>query len=114
MTNLLDAGLYPAEEFDKVYHLRWNIEESYKSCKCKVEIENWSGKTVASVEQDFHAGVLNLNLVTSIAFYCNRPSMRDAPRLHPRQSSKRHSRRARMVSVAASTITRPTSSGGWW
>ena len=68
MTNLLDAGLYPAEEFDKVYHLRWNIEESYKSCKCKVEIENWSGKTVASVEQDFHAGVLNLNLVTSIAF----------------------------------------------
>ena len=68
MTNLLDTELYPSEEFDKVYHLRWNIEESYKSCKCKVEIENWSGRTVVSVEQDFHAGVLNLNLVTSIAF----------------------------------------------
>lgn len=68
MTNLLDAELYPAEEFSAVYHLRWGIEESYKSYKCKLEVENWSGKTVASVEQDFHAGVLNLNLVSSIAF----------------------------------------------
>ena len=68
MTNLRDIELYPAEEFAAIYHLRWGIEESYKSFKCKLEVENWSGKTVASVEQDFHAGVLNLNLVTSIAF----------------------------------------------
>jgi len=68
MTNLMDAELYPAEEFATVYHLRWNVEEGYKSYKCKLEIENWSGKSVASVEQDFHAGVLNLNLVASIAF----------------------------------------------
>lgn len=86
MTNLLDAEQYPAEEFAKLYHLRWNIEEEYKSYKCKLEVENWSGKTVASVEQDFHAGVLNLNLVSSIAFLLQ-PSI-DAQRTQAQSEPK--------------------------
>ena len=64
----LDAWKYPAEEFAHIYHLRWNVEEGYKSYKCKLEVENWSGKSVASVEQDFYAGVLHLNFVASVAY----------------------------------------------
>lgn len=58
----LDKDLYPCEIFKELYHLRWATEENYKTAKCRIEIENFSGKSVESVCQDFHAKVLALNL----------------------------------------------------
>ena len=55
LTNLLESQEYPAEEFQGLYHERWPVEEGIKTTKCKIEMENWTGKTVHSIYQDFHA-----------------------------------------------------------
>ena len=49
------------------YGLRWGAEENYKRLKQWVEIENFSGKSVLSVKQDFYAKVLSTNLTAMVA-----------------------------------------------
>ncbi len=66
LTSLLDRDLYPYEIFKELYHLRWTVEEKYKTVKSRLEIENFSGKSVESVYQDFHAKVFALNLTAAI------------------------------------------------
>jgi hypothetical protein len=67
MTSLLEAEDFPTEDFAALYHERWAQEESYKRLKCRVEAENWSGKSALSIVQDFHAKVLALNLTAVLA-----------------------------------------------
>ncbi len=67
ITSLTDAKQFPYELFSDLYHLRWPIEEDYKALKYRVQIENWSGKTVHSVYQDFHAKCFSKNLTAVIA-----------------------------------------------
>jgi IS4 transposase len=52
---LLDTQRYPVQALKALYHTRWQIEEGYKRQKCWLEIENFSGKSVRSVQQDYHA-----------------------------------------------------------
>jgi tetratricopeptide (TPR) repeat protein len=61
-TSLVDAKRYPREEFKGLYHFRWGIEESYKMLKCRVEVENFSGKTATAVKQDFYAKMFLMSL----------------------------------------------------
>lgn len=67
MTSLLDATTYPAAVFGELYHQRWGIEEGYKALKCRAEIENFTGKSVHSVMQDFHAKIVTTNLTALLA-----------------------------------------------
>ena len=67
LTNLMDRKKYPAEEFKGLYHERWTVEEGIKTSKCKIEVENWTGKTVHSIYQDFHARVLCQNMAAVLA-----------------------------------------------
>ena len=67
ITNLMDERAFPACEFKELYHLRWGAEENYKRLKQWVEIENFSGKSVLSVKQDFYAKVLSTNLTAMVA-----------------------------------------------
>ena len=67
ITNLMDEKAFPAREFKELYHLRWGAEENYKRLKQWVEIENFSGKSVLSVKQDFYAKVLTTNLTSMAA-----------------------------------------------
>lgn len=67
ITNLMDTAQYPAHLFKSLYHARWGIEENYKRLKQWVEIENFSGKSVLSIKQDFHAKILAMNLTAIIA-----------------------------------------------
>ena len=67
ITNLMDEQAFPASEFRELYHLRWGAEENYKRLKQWVEIENFSGKSVLSVKQDFYAKVLTTNLTAMVA-----------------------------------------------
>lgn len=68
ITSLTDAQSYPLELFGDLYHHRWPVEEDYKAIKCRLELENFSGKSALSVYQDFHAKVFFKNLVGTIAF----------------------------------------------
>jgi hypothetical protein len=67
ITSLLDTVDYPQAIFADLYHQRWGIEESYKAVKWRVEIENFCGKSVLCVMQDFHAKVVTTNLTALLA-----------------------------------------------
>jgi len=62
-TSLKDADKYPKASFKSLYGIRWNIEESYKRLKHRINIENFSGKSVPAILQDFYAKVFSVNLV---------------------------------------------------
>ena len=68
ITSLLDNNLYSHDLFAELYHLRWPVEEDYKSMKQWIEIGNFLGKSVLSVYQDFHAKVFSKNLASALAF----------------------------------------------
>jgi len=71
ITSLLDIQKYPIEIFADLYHRRWPVEEDYKAIKCRMELENFTGKSPLSVYQDFHAKVFAKNLVSVMAFPVN-------------------------------------------
>jgi hypothetical protein len=68
ITSLLNETLYPYEIFAELYHERWPIEEDYKTSKCRLEVENFSGKSTLSIYQDFHAKVFSKNLISALSF----------------------------------------------
>jgi len=65
VTSLLDEQLYPADMFKELYHLRWEIETLYGLLKTRLELENFTGKTVESVLQDIYS-TLYLTTIESI------------------------------------------------
>ena len=71
ITSLIDTKLYPVDIFHELYHKRWPIEEDYKAIKCRMELENFTGKSALSVYQDFHAKVFTKNLVSIMTFNAN-------------------------------------------
>ena len=68
ITSLLDTQRHSYELFADLYHLRWPVEEDYKTMKQWIEIENFSGKSVLSVYQDFHAKVFSKNLISALIY----------------------------------------------
>jgi len=68
VTSLTDLEQYPHYLFAQLYHDRWPVEEDYKTMKCRIEIENFTGKSVLSVYQDFHARVFAKNMTAMLAF----------------------------------------------
>lgn len=52
------------DQLFKLYGLRWGVETSYNTVKEKLQLENFSGKTVVSVLQDFFATVTIANMAT--------------------------------------------------
>lgn len=67
ITSLLDCARYPVSTFKELYHYRWPVEEDYKALKSRIEIENWSGLSVLTIYQDFHAKVFAKNLTSLLA-----------------------------------------------
>lgn len=67
ITSLTDMDKYQQNIFADLYHLRWPVEEDYKTMKCRLQLENFSGKSVRSVYQDFHAKVFSKNFTAIIA-----------------------------------------------
>lgn len=67
-TSLTDMDKYLYDDFEQLYHYRWNEEEAYKLLKCRIEIENFSGKTAIAVKQDFYAKIFLMTLCSVYAF----------------------------------------------
>ena len=57
VTNLLNEKEYPVEDFKFIYHLRWGVETFYGILKTRLNLENFTGRTVESVYQDFYSSV---------------------------------------------------------
>ena len=66
-TSLTDAEKYLYEEFESLYHYRWNEEEAYKLLKSRIELEDFSSKTARGIKQDFHSKMFLMTLCAAYA-----------------------------------------------
>lgn len=57
VTSLLDEVEYPVSDFKSLYWLRWGVENFYGVVKTRLQLENFTGRTVDSIKQDFHATI---------------------------------------------------------
>lgn len=85
-TSLYDKQLYPAACFAELYQQRWPVEEDYKQLKSRLELENWSGRSVQAVRQDFYATLFTKNLAAILAHPAQQVvAAQTATRKHPYQ-----------------------------
>ena len=107
LTSLSDTKCYPHEIFGELYHQRWFVEEDFKTCKCWIELENFTGKSVLSVQQDFHARILSKNLTSMLSFQA-RETIANTPASgkQPRQINFSHCLSV-MKSAIPLLLTRP-------
>lgn len=55
---------FKTSDFQALYFKRWPIETRYDTLKIKLQLENFTGKTVLSVFQDFYASMFLSNMAT--------------------------------------------------
>lgn len=60
-TTLLD-DVYSADDFSKVYHGRWGIEELYKISKELIDVEDFHSQSERGVIQECYAHILMINI----------------------------------------------------
>jgi hypothetical protein len=63
LTNLAEDE-FVTEDFYELYHLRWDIETSYRSLKSQFKVEDFSGYRDQLVRQDIYAATLVHNAVS--------------------------------------------------
>ena len=68
VTSLTNCEEYSYDLFKELYFKRWPVEEQYKFFKSRIEMENFTGKSVLAIKQDFYARVLMSNLVAILSF----------------------------------------------
>lgn len=61
-TSLLQNETYHKDAIIEAYGKRWGIEENYKFLKCRLDIENFTGKTPHAILQDFYVKILLSNI----------------------------------------------------
>src|SRR6185369_12662418 len=63
-TSLLDESKFSNEDFNYLYSLRWGAETFFSKIKGRLALENFTGKTVESIYQDFWSTVFISNIET--------------------------------------------------
>lgn len=61
----MDTDITP-DMFIHLYFLRWKIESKYNELKNRLEMEEFSGATPVSVEQEFYINMLYSNLCSIV------------------------------------------------
>lgn len=54
------------EDIKELYHLRWNIETSYRTLKSQMKLEEFSGYLPDIIKQDIYISVMLYNLISGI------------------------------------------------
>jgi len=67
ITDIADENM-TIEEWKKLYFMRWPVETKFDQLKNKLQLENFSGKTVLAVQQDFYASMFLLNLAAAFKY----------------------------------------------
>jgi len=99
-TSLLDEAGYPTEEFLTVYHWRWGHETYHLMLKGRLDLENFSGRTVEAVRQDVQAAVLLTNLESVLSEPTQAAlTERSAPQTQPLQVNRSTSYHALKLQV---------------
>lgn len=63
ITSLVEPEYFTLRDISKAYFLRWQIEECYKRLKIGAELENFSGKNLEAVFQEFWAHLVICNIL---------------------------------------------------
>jgi len=63
VTNITDMSM-GIDDFKHLYFKRWPIETKYDEIKNKLEVENFSGRTVNAIKQDFYISMYMSNIVS--------------------------------------------------
>lgn len=79
-TSLLDTERYTRRSLTALYKERWCIEEAYKLIKARLEVADFSGRTLWAVQQDFHAKTMLLSLSAVLSFRTGLPKKKRPPR----------------------------------
>jgi len=66
-TSLLDRKKYPYRLFQKLYYRRWRIETYFQVLKSRLCLDNFSGKSVEAIYQDFYSTLFVSGLETILA-----------------------------------------------
>jgi hypothetical protein len=108
VTSLWDETLYPTAVFGPLYGLRWGQETYDGRLKGRLDWDHCSGRTVAAVEQDFHATVL-LSHVESVVIGPAQAqlSARTAGRAQPAQVNRAvsvHALKYRLIELLTSRV----------
>jgi hypothetical protein len=107
VTSLIDMKKYSYEHFFELYHLRWPVEEDYKTIKYRLQVENFSGKSVHSVYQDFHAKLFSKNLVAAIASTTREEILKKSEELKYNHQINFAQALSKMVSFRQACMKRP-------
>lgn len=67
----ISETIIPEEEMKEAYFKRWQIEIGYDILKNKLHIENFTGKTKVTIEQDFYSQIYVFNLLQDIKHEAN-------------------------------------------
>lgn len=104
-TSLLDEARYPTEEFLSVYHWRWGHETFHLLLKGRLELENFSGRTVEAVGQDVQAAVLLANL-ESVLSEPTQAALTEGstPQTHVNRSNSYHALKLQVLDLFYSDI----------
>lgn len=62
ITNLLDKNL-DVQNFIELFLMRWGEEAVYNDLKDKIQLENFTGTTKKTIEQDFYAMIYLFNMI---------------------------------------------------
>jgi hypothetical protein len=62
----LMGGKYGVNKFKALYFKRWPVETKYDEIKKKLEVENFSGRLVDNIRQDFYAAMTIDNIATEL------------------------------------------------
>ncbi|MBR3003070.1 MAG: IS4 family transposase [Clostridia bacterium] len=65
LSNISEEIILP-EEMKEAYFKRWQIEIGYDILKNKLHLENFTGKTKITIEQDFYAQIYTFNVLQDI------------------------------------------------
>jgi len=65
LTNLSSKAM-TTEDFKRLYFLRWKIECHYNILKNKLELENFTSRTVDGIKQDFFIALYQVNLLAAL------------------------------------------------
>lgn len=84
-TSLLDEAAWTHEDFKHLYSLRWGVETFFAKLKGKLSLENFTGKTVESIYQDFWSTVFISNLETLLVEESEASINADKPQENKRQ-----------------------------
>ena len=70
-TSLLDQKRYPLKYFKKLYYKRWRIETFFQTIKSRLAVDNFTGRTVEAIKQDFFSTLFVSGLETILSAEVN-------------------------------------------